>query len=156
MINNLIEYLTLDNIYLVANFGVIPLWLLLIFAPNQSITRVLVHSIFAPLILSSAYIFIVYKIFISGDFLEGFNLYLGIEGLYTVYSNEAFLLIFWLHFLSLSLFVGAWIARDSLRYSMPKGFSALPLIVTYFTGPVGLIFYWLIRIFYSRKINFDE
>ena len=114
------------------------------------------HSIFAPLILSSAYIFIVYKIFISGDFLEGFNLYLGIEGLYTVYSNEAFLLIFWLHFLSLSLFVGAWIARDSLRYSMPKGFSALALIVTYFTGPVGLIFYWLIRIFYSRKINFDE
>tara|TARA_B100001029_G_C14782701_1_gene297402 strand:+ start:110 stop:580 length:471 start_codon:yes stop_codon:yes gene_type:complete len=156
MINNLIEYLTLDNIYLIANFGVIPLWFLLIFAPNQNITKILVQSIFAPIILGSAYIFIAYKIFIDGEFLDVFNLYMGIEGLYTVYSNEAFLLVFWLHFLSLSLFVGAWITRDSIRYMIPKILSSLCLIITYFTGPIGLLTYWLIRIFYSRKINFDE
>ena len=28
-----------------------------------------------------------------------------------------------------------------------------PLILTYFTGPIGLSIYWLLRIFYSKKID---
>ena len=32
MLNNLLAYITPENIYLVANWGVIPFWLLLIFA----------------------------------------------------------------------------------------------------------------------------
>ena len=30
-----------------------------------------------------------------------------------MFANEALLLIFWLHFLAISLFAGAWIVRDS-------------------------------------------
>ena len=113
MINNFQEYLTLENIFLFSNWGVIPFWLLMLFSPNGTITRFFVHSILIPLLLGSAYIFVVYKIYQNGNFLDGFGLYLGIENLYAVFSNENFLLIFWLHFLSISLFTGAWIARDS-------------------------------------------
>ena len=35
MINNLEPYLTFENIYLFANWGVIPFWLMLILAPNH-------------------------------------------------------------------------------------------------------------------------
>ena len=156
MINNLEPYLTFENIYLFVNWGVIPFWLMLILAPSHSATKFLVHSIIAPLLLAVAYIFVAYKIYIEGNFLEGFNLYLGLEELYAVYSNETFLLIFWLHFLSISLFVGSWISRDSERYMVPKIFTILSLIITYFTGPVGLVVYWLIRIFFSKKISFHE
>ena len=131
MINNLLEFLTYENIYLLANWGVLPFWLLLIIFPNQFITRFFVQSIIAPLILASAYGFVVYNIFLDGDILGSFELYYGLDELYTMFSNEALLLIFWLHFLAISLFVGAWIARDSVRYSIPKFLTALSLIITY-------------------------
>ena len=156
MINNFEEYLTLENIFLFSNWGVMPFWLLILFSPNSVLTRILVHSIIIPLILGVAYVFIVYQIYVNGNFLDGFGLYLGIENLYTLFSDENFLLIFWLHFLSISLFVGAWIARDSTRYSIPKLLTALSLILTYFTGPLGIIVYWVIRIFFARKISLNE
>ena len=156
MINNFEEYLTLENIFLFSNWGIIPFWLLLLFSPNSTLTRFLVHSILVPVLLGIAYIFIVYQIYLNDNFFDGFGLYLGIENLYAVFSDENFLLIFWLHFLSLSLFVGAWIARDSTRYSIPKVLTALSLIITYFTGPLGIFLYWFIRIFFAKKISLNE
>ena len=156
MINNLEMYLTLENIFLFANWGVLPFWMLLVFAPNQSITRVLVHSIIAPLLLAAAYVFIAFKIYQDGNIFQGFELYLGLENLYTVYSNESFLLIFWLHFLSISLFLGSWISKDSQKYMVSKPFVIISLILTYFTGPVGLVIYWFFRIFYAKKISFND
>ena len=156
MINNLLEFLTYENIYLLANWGVLPFWLLLIIFPNQFITRFFVQSIIAPLILASAYGFVVYNIFLDGDIFGSFELYYGLDELYSMFSNESFLLIFWLHFLAISLFVGSWIARDSQKYFIPKFFVVLSLLITYFTGPIGLSIYWFIRIFSSKKISFND
>ena len=156
MINNFEEYLTLENIFLFSNWGVIPFWLLLLFSPNSSFTHFLVHSIIIPLMLGIAYIFIAYQIYLGDNLLDGFGLYLGLENLYAVFSDEKFLLIFWLHFLSISLFTGAWIARDSTRYSIPRSLTSLFLITTYFTGPLGIFLYWVIRIFFAKKISLNE
>ena len=156
MIYGLLDTLNYENIYLIVNWGVIPFWLLLIFAPNSSFTNFFLQSIIATLILALAYGFIAYKIFLSGNIFSGFELYSGLSGLYSMFSDEAFLLIFWLHFLSISLFLGAWIARDSLKYNIPKFLVSLSLILTYFTGPVGLLIYWLIRIFFAKKISFND
>ena len=156
MIENIFLFLTYEKIYHIANIGVIPCWLLLIFFPNNIFTKFFVKSVVIPLLLSVAYVFLAYQLYISGNIFEVFNLYLGLDEVYTLYSNEAFLLIFWLHFLSISLFVGNWIASDSKIYMIPKIFTVLALISTYFTGPIGLVFYWIIRIFYSKKINFYD
>tara|TARA_B100001741_G_C16535589_1_gene591730 strand:- start:1341 stop:1811 length:471 start_codon:yes stop_codon:yes gene_type:complete len=156
MINVLEPFLTFENIYLVANWGVIPFWLMLILLPNNGFTNFLTNSVVAPLLLGVAYVFVAYNIYLEKNFFEGFNLYLGLDELYTVYSNEAFLLIFWLHFLSISLFIGSWITRDSQKYLVPRVFTILSLLITYFTGPLGLVFYWFIRIFFSKKIFFNE
>ena len=156
MINNLEILLSPEYIYLIVNWGVIPFWLMLMFVPNHFVSRFFVQSVIAPAILATAYIFLTYKIFLSDNILESFNLYLGIEELYAIFSNEVFLLIFWLHFLSISLFAGAWIARDSQRYTINKFLLIISLLITYFSGPVGLVIYWFIRIFYSKKITFNE
>ena len=92
----------------------------------------------------------------EGNILDSFELYRGLDGLYSMFSSEAFLLIFWLHFLAISLFLGAWISRDSAKYMIPRWFVIISLILTYFTGPVGLSIYWLIRIFFAKKINFND
>ena len=156
MINNLIQFLDNENIYLIANWGVIPFWLLLITSPNHLITNFFVQSIIVPLLLAAAYCLLAYEIYIDGNIFDGFELYNGLEGLYAMFSNESFLLIFWLHFLSISLFTGSWIARDSIKYSIPKIITILSLVLTYFTGPIGVIFYWFFRIFFSKKISFYE
>ena len=65
------------------------------------------------------------------DVTEIFGLYLGLNDLYAIFSNEAFLLIFWLHFLSINLFVGNWIASDSKIYMVSKFLVVISLIITY-------------------------
>ena len=71
MINNFEEYLTLESIFLISNWGIIPFWLLLLFSPNSVFTRFLVHSIIIPLLLGVAYLFIAYQIYLNDNFTEG-------------------------------------------------------------------------------------
>ena len=156
MINTLDGLLTFENIYLFANWGVLPFWLLLILMPNHNITKFFSHSVLAPLLLAVAYLFVTRQIILEENIFEGFKLYLGLDGLDEIYSNESIRLIFWLHFLAISLFIGAWIARDSERHFIPKIISAPCILITYFTGPFGVVIYWFIRIFYAKKINFNE
>ena len=156
MLNNLIELINSENIYLVANYGVIPFWLLLIIFPNHGITNFFAQSIVAPLLLATGYVYLTYKLFLDGNILDGFELYNGIDGLYAMFSNETLLLIFWLHFLAISLFAGAWVVRDSRKYFIPRIITIPSLILTYFSGPLGLVIYWFIRIFFAKKISFND
>ena len=156
MINTLEALLTLENIYLVANWGVVPFWLLLILIPSHTITKIFCHSIIAPLLMAIAYVFVARQIFLEENIFEGFKLYSGLDGLNEIYSNESLRLVFWLHFLAISLFIGSWIARDCERHEVPKVLSTPCIIITYFGGPVGITVYWFVRIFYAKKINFNE
>ena len=156
MINNLLTVLTNENIYLIANWGVIPFWLLLIFFPHHQITNFFTQSIIAPLLLALVYVYLSYIIFTEGNILDSFELYSGLDGLYSIFANETLLLIFWLHFLAISLFVGSWIVRDGRRYLIPKIITIPSLIITYFTGPIGLVVYWFFRIFFAKKISFND
>ena len=156
MINNLLSLLSNENIYLVANWGVIPFWLLLIFIPNHQITNFLTQSIIVPILLATAYAHLSYMIYQEGNIFDGFELYSGLDGLYSMFANESLLLIFWLHFLAISLFTGSWIARDSKRYFIPKVITIPSLIFTYFTGPIGLVIYWFFRIFFAKKISLND
>ena len=60
MINNLLSNLTSENIYLIANWGVIPFWLLLIFIPYNKITSFLTQSIIALMLLAVGYSYLAY------------------------------------------------------------------------------------------------
>ena len=156
MLNNLLTYFTSENIYLIANWGVIPFWLLLIFAPNHGLTNFFVQSIVAPALLATGYAYLSYNLFLEKNIFDGFELYKGLDGLYSVFANENLLLIFWLHFLAISLFAGAWIVRDARKYLIPRILTIISIILTYFTGPLGLFIYWFIRIFFAKKISFND
>ena len=156
MINDLLALVNSENIYLAANLGVIPFWLLLIFAPNHSLTNFFVQSIIVPMLLAIGYIYLSYNLYLENNIFDGFELYSGLDGLYSMFANESLLLIFWLHFLAISLFAGSWIIRDSKRYFIPKIITMPSLILTYFTGPVGILVYWFFRIFFAKKISFND
>ncbi len=156
MINDLMALVDSETIYLVANWGVIPFWLLLIFIPNHALTNFFVQSIIAPLLLAVGYGYLAFNLYIENNIFDSFELYNGLDGLYSMFSNESLLLIFWLHFLAISLFVGAWIVRDSKKFFIPRIITVPSLILTYFSGPIGLLIYWFIRIFFAKKISFND
>ena len=154
MTEEIYNYFTIEILYYWVNLGVLPFWLLLIFFPQSQLCRYFVTSIFPIFVLSGAYIFILYKSFLSGyDFYSNFNLYLGINEISNLFSDETFLIMFWIHFISINLFTGGWIIKDSQKFSISKIILIIPLIVTYLIGPLGLFIYWLIRIFYAKSIN---
>ena len=154
MIEQIYNYFTIEMLYYWVNLGVLPFWLILIFFPQSHICRYLVTSIFPIFVLSGAYVFMLYKSYIgSYDFDGNFDLYLGIDNISDLFSNKTFLIMFWIHFISINLFVGGWITRDSQKLAINKIVIIFPLLITYLIGPLGIFIYWLIRIFHAKNIS---
>jgi len=154
MIEQIYNYFTIEMLYYWVNLGVLPFWLILIFFPQSHICRYLVTSIFPIFLLGGAYVFMLYKSYIgSYDFDGNFDLYLGIDNISDLFSDKTFLMMFWIHFISINLFTGGWIVRDSQRLAINKIVIIFPLLITYLIGPIGIFIYWLIRIFYAKSIN---
>ena len=176
MIESIKDFFTLGTIYQLANIGVIPLWLLIIFAPTSKITQAFVNNLFIPSILAFTYGYLALEQIypsdsfnnvtqkdssglLSGlkqdplDFLNNFKLYLGLDQLMVLMDNTLFVLIFWIHFLTISLFVGVWIANDAIKYNIHKYIVFFPLILTYFSGPIGLFLYLTLRLLMARKFR---
>jgi len=157
MLAQIYNYFDIETIYLWLNYGVLPMWFLLIFFPKLKINQIFITSIFLPLLFSAIYIYIFYQlIYLGENLLEVFNLYLSFDQLNALFSNERFLLLFWIHFLGINLFLGSWVSNDSMRYGMPRLLSGISLLLIYFTGPVGLVIYWFIRIFFAKKISLHD
>ncbi len=154
MLEQIFTYFTIDIIYLWLNIGVIPFWLILIFFPSSNICNIFVSSIFPIIIFSLVYSYIVYFFFISDyDFTSNFILYLSLDDLKDLFSNDGFLMLLWTHFLAINLFCGSWIVKDYLKYGISKYLAFFPILITYFVGPLGLFIYWIIRIFYAKKVS---
>ena len=154
MIEEIYNYFSVEMRYYWVNLGVLPFWLLLIFFPHSNLSRYFVTSIFPIFILCGAYSFMLFKSYSSSfDFIGNFKLYLGIEDISDLMTSKLFLLMFWTHFVSINLFVGGWMVKDSQKLSINKFLLGIPLIITYLIGPIGIFIYWLVRIFYAKSIN---
>tara|TARA_B100000579_G_scaffold219044_1_gene179123 strand:- start:42 stop:515 length:474 start_codon:yes stop_codon:yes gene_type:complete len=154
MIEQIYAYFSISTVYHWVNLGVLPFWCLIIFFPQSQLCRYLVTSVFPLFLLSVVYCFILYKSFLNSyDFIGNFNLYLGLNYTSDLFKDDYFLLLFWIHFISINLFTGGWILKDSQKFFINKFILAFPLIITYLIGPIGLFLYWIIRIFYSKKLD---
>tara|TARA_B100002019_G_C21142516_1_gene534007 strand:- start:166 stop:639 length:474 start_codon:yes stop_codon:yes gene_type:complete len=157
MIEQIYNYFTLEMLYFYVNLGVLPFWLLIILFPHSQLCKFLATSIFPIFLLSLAYGFVLYKSYLNSyDFSDNFNLYLGINYLSELFKKDSFIVLFWIHFVSINLFTGGWILKDSQKFSMNKIIISLPLIITYLIGPIGVFIYWVIRIFYAKRISLYE
>ena len=154
MVEQIYNYFSIEMLYYWVNLGVLPFWFILIFFPQSHLCRYLVTSIFPIFILCGAYIFVFYKAYLNSyEFENNFSLYFGIVNISELFSNKIFLMMFWTHFISINLFTGGWIVKDSQKFSINKILITAPLLVTYLIGPIGLFIYWLIRIFHSKSIS---
>ncbi len=157
MFEQIYTYFTIETLYMWINLGVLPFWFILIVFPQSHLSRIFVTSIFPFFILSGIYVFILYKSYLIGyDFDGNFSLYLGLSELSRLFEDHLYIMLFWTHFIAINLFIGGWIVKDSQKFSINKVLMAVPLIVTYLIGPIGLFLYWIIRIFYAKRISLYE
>lgn len=133
-----------DLLFKLANYGVIPAWLMLIVLPNWSVTKSLVHSMLYPLIIGVLYSVCLYLLLFGGIDVEGGG-FSSIDEVRALFSVDVGVLVGWVHYLVFDLFVGAWEARDAKR----RGFSHWLLIpclfFTFMAGPLGLLLYIILR-----------
>ena len=154
MIEQIYNYFTTEMFYLWVNIGVLPFWILIIFFPQSHLCKYLATSIFPIFLLSAAYIFILYKAYLgSFDFANNFSLYLGLSSVSELFRDDYYLLMFWTHFVAVNLFIGGWILKDAQKLYVNRIILTFPLIITYLIGPIGIFIYWVIRIFYAKRLN---
>ena len=154
MIEQISAFFSTEMIYLWLNLGVIPFWVILIFFPQSKICNYIVGSNFPFFLLSLVYSYLLYLFYMTGyNYNQNFSLYLGLDNLRSLFSENAFLLLFWIHFLGVNLFCGCWIVKDSQKFNISKYVNFIPLFITYFIGPIGLFLYWLIRVVNAKKFN---
>ena len=154
MIEQIYIFFTVEMVYLWLNLGVLPFWFVLVVFPKSQICKAFTASIFPIFILSLFYTYLLYIAYIDGyDFLQNFKIYLGLSEISNLFKNQFFLILFWVHFLAMNLFCGGWIVNDSQMFGMNKFLVSIPLIITYLIGPIGIVIYWIIRIFYAKRIR---
>jgi len=134
-----------EQLFLLANYSVMPAWLLLAVAPRWAWTQRLVHSALYPALLGVAYT--------AGHLLAGPSSrgagenasVTSLAGISAAFANPRTLLVGWVHYLVFDLFVGAWEARDAQRHRVPHWLLVPCLLLTFLAGPMGLLLYLAIR-----------
>ena len=154
MIEQIYTYFTIETLYMWVNLGALPFWFILVFFPQSHLCRIFATSVFPVFILGGVYIFILYKSYVIGyDFISNFSLYLGLNELSRLFEDSLYIMLFWTHFIAINLFIGGWIIKDAQKFYINKILLAIPLITTYLIGPIGIFVYWIIRIFYAKRIS---
>ena len=144
--------MTLETLFKVASYTVIPFWILLLAAPRWSWTQRLVHGPVVVLLLTPIYAYMLFGYAPIPKEVSFRTLY----GLMAGFSVPHLVVAGWIHYLVFDLFIGAWVSRDALRRGVPYVLVIPCLIGTLMAGPVGLLLYVVVRFFTSRVLEFDE
>ena len=122
-------------------------WLLLAFAPKRALS-VHVAGVFIPLILAAIYLYFIAMHIRGAE--GGFG---SLADVAKLFSKPELLLAGWIHYLCFDLFTGAWEVRDSQAHGIPHLVVIPCLLMTFMLGPIGLLFYIIIRSAKLKRIE---
>ena len=141
-----------EPVFLACNYGVLPAWLLLVFAPRWRWTERLVHAGLVPLLFGAAYATILLTVADGspdGSFLT-------LDGVEAIFTSRQATAAAWIHYLIFDLFCGAWQVRDARRLGIPHLAVVPCLVLTLMLGPIGLALYVVLRGVLRKRWSFVE
>ena len=143
---------TLEIVFAVVNYSVLPAWTLLVLAPGWRWTERIVHAGVIPLVLG-----IVYAVLLFSDHPgpQGSSFFT-LDGVMRIFTSRQTVIACWAHYLIFDLFVGSWIARDARRLEIPHLAIAPILVATLLFGPIGLVLYLGLRLALRRRLTLVE
>ncbi|MBL4854134.1 MAG: DUF4281 domain-containing protein [Robiginitomaculum sp.] len=138
--------------YSLINLSIMPVWILLIFAPSWKWTDKIAQTALIPLLFG-----IVYAFFVGwGMVFEAPILGAGMGSLKAVmllFDSPISTLAGWTHYLVFDLFVGMWIVRDGRQNGIGALWRAPCLALTFMFGSIGLALYLLILWIRKGKVS---
>ena len=139
--------MALETLFALAGDVVLPVWLLLVFAPRWRWTQILATFV-VPLLLASLYVWLLTHSAPPAG--SGFRTLAQVQ---LLFSSPQALLAGWVHYLAFDLFTGAWEARESHRLGISPWLTAPCLVLTFLFGPVGLALFLLLRFGMRRQLE---
>jgi len=140
----------LEQLFSMASATAVSGWLLLIFFPRNSISR-LVAGIVMPVALSALYLILIATNLQGAE--GGFG---SLAEVAALFQKQELLLAGWVHYLAFDLFIGAWETRDAARHQIPHLVVIPCLVMTFMLGPIGLLFYVAIRTAKTRSLSLSR
>ena len=144
--------MSIDNLFLICNYAVLPAWLLLLLMPHHRLTQLVVHAIWVPLVLGPVYI---WALFFGQPAPEGSG-FGSLQAVMLLFDSPTAVLAGWVHYLVFDLFISAWIVRDAKRQGINHWLTVPCLVATLMAGPAGLFLYLLLRLFMRQTLNLVE
>lgn len=126
----------MSTLFLFLNYGILPFWALLAFAPRWRWTQKIVGL--TPLLLAPLYAFLLFTDHTGGSIFS-------LAGVMTAFSSPQTTVAGWIHYLIGDLFVGAWEVRDARRLEIKHAFVVPSLVLTLMFGPIGLASWLVLR-----------
>jgi hypothetical protein len=141
------KVLIMEKFYRYINLYPLPLWLAMMFAPNQRLTaRAAQSSTIFGLAAVNYLIALIAGFRSSGGDDQGFPDFKTLDGLSRALGSRGGALGAWSHMLALDLFTGAWIYRQCRRLNAPAWVRIPALFFTLMTGPFGLLLFFIWRL----------
>jgi len=142
--------MTATQVFSVANLIALIGWLILIILGRKMWVASLVTGAILPLLFAALYSWLLISHWSEAK--GGFG---SLAYVQMLFSNEWILLAGWVHYLAFDLFIGSWEVRDAQHFGIPHWAVIPGLVLTFLFGPVGLLLYFVIRMFRTRKLNID-
>jgi hypothetical protein len=121
-------------------------WLLLILAPGWRATTAIAGAAI-PLAIAAIYLVLIVRYL--PDTAGGFGSLAEVSALF---ETPGLLLAGWVHYLAFDLFIGGWEVRDARRQGVPHLLVVPCLILTFLLGPVGLLTYLVVRLWWAGSL----
>jgi hypothetical protein len=140
----------LEQLFSMAGLLAVSGWLLLVILPRYALVQ-LVAGVAIPLVLSVGYLILIVLHFRGAE--GGFG---SLADVATLFQKPELLLAGWIHYLAFDLFIGAWETRDAQSSGLPHLVVIPCLVMTFMLGPIGLLFYFAIRIAKTRELSLSR
>lgn len=142
--------ITPELVFNVGNTAVLPVWLLMLFAPRWRYTQMLANSYAVVLLLAVMYAIIAFT-FIGAIAEADFMRLQGIKNLFlSAGKHDYFVTAAWFHYLAFDLAVGTHIFREGQRLEIPHLLLVPCLLFTFVLGPVGFLLFYVVRGFLKK------
>ena len=128
----------METIFQLSSLPVLPVWLLMIFAPRWTWTKRILES---PLVILPPAL--LYTLLIVPSIPTALPLLANpsLPGIIGLLGSPAGATIGWIHFLAFDLFVGRWAYLDSLEHKIHPLLMAPILFLILMFGPLGFVLY---------------
>ncbi|MCS6822001.1 MAG: ABA4-like family protein [Microscillaceae bacterium] len=145
-----------EIIFQIGNLAVLPVWLLMIFAPHLRLTSQVAQSYISVLILAFFYTLIVFSnitFLVQADFAT-------LQGISNLFQqsqqNKLFVVAAWFHYLAFDLAVGTYIFQKMRSECVPHIWIALSLLFTFMLGPFGFLLSVIFSYFFKPNAKTEN